>query len=120
MLHDRLGIVARPGAWRASPSQGYRRVRRGCGTTARRHTFHLVTVRDIPTRTLAVFLRRGIIPAGMTAPNVHRAMPGVSLLEVFFTDNMGLAVSRGPDWMPHERSVPALKAGLSILRLCDP
>ena len=79
-----------------------------------------MTVRDIPTRTLAVFLRRGIIPAGMTAPNVHRAMPGVSLLEVFFTDNMGLAVSRGPDWMPHERSVPALKAGLSILRLCDP
>ena len=56
----------------------------------------------------------------MTAPNVHRAMPGVSLLEVFFTDSMGLAVSRGPDWMPHERSVPALKAGLSILRLCDP
>lgn len=55
-----------------------------------------MAVRDIPTRT-RVLLRRGIIPAGMTAPNVHRAMPGVSLLEVFFTDSMGLAVSRGPD-----------------------
>lgn len=54
-----------------------------------------MAVRDIPTRT-RVLLRRGIIPAGMTAPNVHRAMPGVSLLEVFFTDSMGLAVSRGP------------------------